>query len=391
MQSKQDFCITKTNFYYFFSSYGISGSIVLQDALCFLPINIINEKIYVILWMWFVFLFLLTLVYFSFHLLLVLSAKLRYMKLRFHAPTCSGKQLRLLVRNPGNWFVLEFIAINLKPHFFKELVAGLFDEFYDKDGFPRVEQTVMNKYRDQLMGRPGGHAPLHSYTNASAPTPSLQPLSSSSSNNKNRSFFASSMLEPSSHHHHHLSGSNTGNGSGGGSGIGGGGSGGTGGGGVSFEGFGALGFAAAAAAAKSTTNGKKGKKGKLKPTSTTSGAHTLRQYLQQQPMDDDWPEPNEQSELLQANGRRSPEAWELALEDVDHAPPRTTRSSKRNKEDHLADAAAGFALMFDERHEMNDDLEDFPDLKKKPLRSSMKLKKPSMTKAGSERALDDNF
>lgn len=42
--------VTKCNFY----KYGQSGSVQRHDALCIMALNIINEKIYVILWFWFV-------------------------------------------------------------------------------------------------------------------------------------------------------------------------------------------------------------------------------------------------------------------------------------------------------------------------------------------------
>merc|ERR1712106_678679 len=38
---------------YEFSTYGTSGTIETHDALCVLPMNIINEKIYVFIWFWF--------------------------------------------------------------------------------------------------------------------------------------------------------------------------------------------------------------------------------------------------------------------------------------------------------------------------------------------------
>ena len=37
-----------------FHKYGPSGSIQTHDGLCVLPLNIINEKIYVFMWLWFV-------------------------------------------------------------------------------------------------------------------------------------------------------------------------------------------------------------------------------------------------------------------------------------------------------------------------------------------------
>ena len=42
--------LTKCDFYL----YGPSGSVQNKDGLCVLPLNIINEKIYVFLWFWFI-------------------------------------------------------------------------------------------------------------------------------------------------------------------------------------------------------------------------------------------------------------------------------------------------------------------------------------------------
>lgn len=41
--------VTKCNFY----KYGASGSIQKHDALCVMALNVINEKIFVVLWFWY--------------------------------------------------------------------------------------------------------------------------------------------------------------------------------------------------------------------------------------------------------------------------------------------------------------------------------------------------
>jgi len=130
-----------------FTSYGPSGSLQTQDAVCFLTLNIVNEKIYVILWIWFLFLFLITSLHLVFHMMLVYSTTLRYLKLKYYAPKCNAKNLRILCKNAGNWFILEFVVVNLKPNYFTTLINSLFDEFYDKHGRPIVNQTVMDKYK----------------------------------------------------------------------------------------------------------------------------------------------------------------------------------------------------------------------------------------------------
>ena len=43
-----------------FHKFGTSGEIEKHDALCILPLNIFNEKIYIFLWFWFILLALIT-------------------------------------------------------------------------------------------------------------------------------------------------------------------------------------------------------------------------------------------------------------------------------------------------------------------------------------------
>jgi len=62
-----------------FKLYGPSGSIQRHDALCVLPLNIINEKIYIFLYFWFVFLGTLSAVCLLYRLATIFSHDLRVM------------------------------------------------------------------------------------------------------------------------------------------------------------------------------------------------------------------------------------------------------------------------------------------------------------------------
>ncbi|KAJ9578451.1 hypothetical protein L9F63_005321, partial [Diploptera punctata] len=60
-----------------FHKYGSSGTIEQHDALCVLSLNVINEKIFVVLWYWLVILFIITLVSLLFSLVIFLHIPFR--------------------------------------------------------------------------------------------------------------------------------------------------------------------------------------------------------------------------------------------------------------------------------------------------------------------------
>ena len=56
-----------------YQKYGPSGTIQTHDALCMLPINVINEKLYVFLWFWLILLVFLTGISVTYHAVLLCS------------------------------------------------------------------------------------------------------------------------------------------------------------------------------------------------------------------------------------------------------------------------------------------------------------------------------
>lgn len=60
-----------------FHRYGPSGDVNKYDAMCILPINIINEKIYIFLWFWFYLIAALTSLACVYRLATIMSSKLR--------------------------------------------------------------------------------------------------------------------------------------------------------------------------------------------------------------------------------------------------------------------------------------------------------------------------
>lgn len=115
--------ITKCTYY----DFGSSGDIQKHDALCLLPLNIINEKIYIALWFWFVILAILTLLVILYRLLAILSESVRCKGLISRCKLSSERDIRIICRHcdVGDWFLFYMVAENLDPLIMREIVASI--------------------------------------------------------------------------------------------------------------------------------------------------------------------------------------------------------------------------------------------------------------------------
>ncbi|XP_053204906.1 innexin inx2-like [Panonychus citri] len=129
-----------------FHKYGYSGTIEVHDVLCFLPLNIVNEKIYVILWFWFLFLLIMTGLYLVYRLLLIVCPRLRLWRLRAIAPSTDTKFLERLTSRCGNWFILNFVANNMKPSHFRDLIDEVMKQHFDTNGKPIYISAISKMY-----------------------------------------------------------------------------------------------------------------------------------------------------------------------------------------------------------------------------------------------------
>lgn len=110
-----------------YRSVGPSGGIELRDALCILPLNILNEKIFMFLWFWFVILSIISLALFLYRLLTVYSIKLRKYLLMAQARHVKRAVIENIVNQLyfGDWFMLNMLGKNMNPIIFRELVVDL--------------------------------------------------------------------------------------------------------------------------------------------------------------------------------------------------------------------------------------------------------------------------
>ena len=114
--------VTKCRFY----KYGPSANIELIDALCLLPLNIINEKIYIFLWFWFLFLGAMTGAVLVFRLVIIACPPVRVYLLNMRFRLSQLDHLHTIVRKTsiGDWFLCKFWIFVYKK--FQLLKLGYF-------------------------------------------------------------------------------------------------------------------------------------------------------------------------------------------------------------------------------------------------------------------------
>ncbi|KAK6637771.1 hypothetical protein RUM44_008193 [Polyplax serrata] len=112
--------ITKCNFHY----YGPSGSLQQIDAVCVLPLNIVNEKMFLFLWFWFFSLAFLTIIAFLYDVCLFRQQCLRMYVLQAQARFVSRAHIRTIIRKGtlGHWFLLHQLGRNMNPFVFGDLL-----------------------------------------------------------------------------------------------------------------------------------------------------------------------------------------------------------------------------------------------------------------------------
>ena len=114
-----------------FHKFGPSGTVQKFDGLCVLPLNIINEKIYVFLWFWFIVLTVITGLQMLYRLAVIGSSRLREMLLMSRSRLTKRHQVESIARRSqlGDWFMLYQLGKNIDPLIFKEFLGELYKKY----------------------------------------------------------------------------------------------------------------------------------------------------------------------------------------------------------------------------------------------------------------------
>ncbi|XP_037934983.1 innexin inx7-like [Teleopsis dalmanni] len=127
-----------------FQKFGPSGSLQLHDTLCVMALNIINEKIYAILWFWYAFLFIVTALGLIWRVLTLFFYKSNtFSKVAFYwakPGRIDEQELDAVIQkcNFSNWMFLFFLRTNLSEFLFKKIIFHLASEFPD----PTVDNSI---------------------------------------------------------------------------------------------------------------------------------------------------------------------------------------------------------------------------------------------------------
>jgi hypothetical protein len=115
-----------------FDRYGPSGTQEIHDALCILPLNVLNEKIYIFAWFWLVFLSMASVSALIYRSLVVISTRVRLAVFkRIGTTTCDPDSLAILSRRLpySDCYLLLMLGKNLDGVAFRDLLDDLAHHF----------------------------------------------------------------------------------------------------------------------------------------------------------------------------------------------------------------------------------------------------------------------
>ncbi|XP_068234407.1 uncharacterized protein [Palaemon carinicauda] len=110
-----------------FELYGGSGSVGRHDGLCVLPLNIINEKIYILLWFWFIVVAVMSGIAVLYRVATVVLPGFRTILLRVRSKLSDPTDIQDVAHKSeiGEWFLLYQLTKNIDPLIYKEFIHDL--------------------------------------------------------------------------------------------------------------------------------------------------------------------------------------------------------------------------------------------------------------------------
>jgi len=109
--------------------FGPSGNVQNVNGMCNLPINILNEKIYLIVWVWYLFMIIITVFHIIGQIMVLITPYLRQLIIQRDCKRIHGHQIKRMTRrcSYGDYILLRILAHNIDTTQFHALISNLCD------------------------------------------------------------------------------------------------------------------------------------------------------------------------------------------------------------------------------------------------------------------------
>ncbi|TRY75101.1 hypothetical protein TCAL_09359 [Tigriopus californicus] len=117
-----------------FNKYGPSGTIEPKDGLCVLPLNIINEKMFIFIWFWLVIVAIVTGIFLLYRIAVLLGPQIRVALITVKGSKSTKRSDVEAILDPaslsfaeklGDWLVLYFVCKNLDALAVNDLIRHI--------------------------------------------------------------------------------------------------------------------------------------------------------------------------------------------------------------------------------------------------------------------------
>ncbi|KAL3244227.1 hypothetical protein MRX96_018853 [Rhipicephalus microplus] len=125
-----------------FLKYGQSGTIENLEAICVLPLNIINEKVFAFLWFWYATVLSAGVLAVSYRALLIVNVPLRRRLLSWRYPDSRRIPALVSSMSAGDVFLLSLVGQNVDSIVFSQLVTELWRRTINSINGPPVAVVV---------------------------------------------------------------------------------------------------------------------------------------------------------------------------------------------------------------------------------------------------------
>ena len=133
-----------------FHKFGPSGDVQKYDNLCILPLNILNEKGYLIIWYWLLVLGIFSAVAVLYKLLVIGFPNSRYYLLHTFNRMVPPKAFNIVLDKVsyGDWFMLYLLSKNLDPFHYRDVIIMLSDRLEHERYGSSKRKILMDESED---------------------------------------------------------------------------------------------------------------------------------------------------------------------------------------------------------------------------------------------------